>query len=156
MVHQHRLGDATALEGLLQLLTDKVAVQLAGGGQRYQVAAMVVEYRQRPDGVGPVLGSLEVHLPQFVGPLALEALDRLRMPVSLAHQVVAQKDAVDGAAGQRHALLAQQELQLASSPVRVLQAQRDDLLSSCSHGVCAGELRGRRLRSAMPPRPDSA
>ena len=122
MVHQHRLGHAAALECLLQLLPNEVAVQLAGRCQRHQIAAVVVDHRQRSDGVRPVLRPLEVHLPQLVGPLTLEALDRLRVVVGIAYQIVAQQNTVNRTAGQLHPFAVQQHLQLASTPVRILQA----------------------------------
>ena len=89
VVHQHGLGQAAASKGLDELLLDGGGVSGAVGGERNQVAAVVVEHGERPDGLGPAAGSLEVHLPEFVGMAALEAAGGLRVLILFPHQIVA-------------------------------------------------------------------
>src|ERR1700692_3504949 len=92
VVHEHGLGQAAALEGFEELLLDRTGERAAVGGQRDQVAAMVVEHRQRPHRLRPAAGPLEVHLPEFVGSTALEALRGRAAAVLVAHQIVTQQD----------------------------------------------------------------
>jgi hypothetical protein len=42
---------------------------------------MIVQHRKRPHALWPVFRSLEVHLPQFVWPIPLEALNLMRTAV---------------------------------------------------------------------------
>jgi len=100
MIHQHGFGNSTSLERFLQLLADGFAMRAAIGGQRNQIAAMVVQHGERPHRLRPSLGSLKVHLPQFVRLTTLEALHGWRAPFLLTHQIVAQQNAMDGIAGQ--------------------------------------------------------
>src|SRR5205823_2405271 len=72
VVHQHGLGQAAAVEGFEELLLDRTGERAAVGGQRDQVAAMVVEHREGSDRLRPAAGPLEVYLPEFVGRTALE------------------------------------------------------------------------------------
>src|SRR5207245_1877546 len=74
VVHQHGLGQAAAVEGFEELLLDRRGERAAVGGRRDQVAAMVVEHRQRADRPRPAAGPFEVYLPEFFGRAALEAL----------------------------------------------------------------------------------
>src|SRR5260370_822481 len=101
VVHEHGLRQAAAVEGFEELLLDRTGKGAAVGGQRDQVAAMVVEHRQRPHRLWPAAGPLEVHLPEFVGSTALEALRGRAAAVLVAHQIVTQQDAVDGPARSR-------------------------------------------------------
>ena len=98
------------------------------GGQRDQVAAMVVEHRQRPYRLRPAAGPLEVHLPEFVGSTTLEALRGRAVAVPVWHQMVTQQDAVDGAASQRKTVAIEQDLKLARTLVGIAQTHLDQLL----------------------------
>src|SRR6266702_2860212 len=128
VVHQHGLGQAATLEGFHELLLDRTGERAAVGGQRDQVPAMVVEHRQGSDRLWPGAGPLEVHLPEFVGRTALEALRGRAVAVPVSHQLVTQQDAVDGAACQRDTVAIEQDLELARTPVGIPQTHLDHLL----------------------------
>ena len=128
VVHQHGLGQAATREGFQQLLLDRSGERAAVGGQRDQVAAMVVEHRERADRLRPAAGPLEVHLPEFVGGAALETLRGRTVAVPVSHQIVTQQDAVNGAASQRDTVAIEQDLKLARTPVGIAQMHRDHLL----------------------------
>jgi len=69
-----------------------------------QIATMIVEHRQRSHWVRPSFGTLEVHLPQFVGQSALKALRCRCAPFLLTHQIVTHKNAMDRVTRQLDAL----------------------------------------------------
>ena len=71
---------------------------------------MVIQHRERTDRLRPAAGSLEVHLPEFVGSVALEPFRSWTVPVLLPYQVVAQQDVVNRAACQREAVALKQNL----------------------------------------------
>ncbi len=96
---------------------------------------MVVEHRQRPHRLWPAAGPLEVHLPEFVGSTALEALRGRAAAVLVAHQIVTQQDAVDGAASQRKAVAIEQDLKLARTPVGIPLPHLDNLLFALEGGL---------------------
>ena len=89
---------------------------------------MIVEHRQRPDRCVAVLLSLEVHLPQLVGPLSCEALRRLLAPLLVQHQTMAHQHTMHRDHRQPDAVTLQQNRQLARAPVRPLPTQRHDPL----------------------------
>src|SRR5271157_3432138 len=74
VIHQHRFRNTAALEGFLQLLLHRLAMCAAQCSQRDQVATVIVQHRQRTHRLRPSLRPFEVHLPEFVGLTALEAL----------------------------------------------------------------------------------
>ncbi len=104
VIHQHPFRNSAALKGFLQLLPHRRAVRAAVVRQSNQIATVIVEYRQRPHRVRPSLGAFEVHLPKFVGLCALKTLRGRGSPFLLPHQIVTQKNAMDGVARQLHAL----------------------------------------------------
>src|SRR5713101_623700 len=122
------LGNPATLEGLFQLLPHRLALRAAVGRQGNQVAAVIIEHRQRPHRLWPPFWSLEVHLPQFVGLAAFKALPSWRAPILLAHQIVAEQNAVNGIARQGHSCARQQHLQFARAPVRIAQSHLHYLL----------------------------
>jgi len=128
VIHQHPFREPAALKGFFQLLAHRCAVRAAVVCQSNQVTAMIVEHRQRPHWVGPSLGPLEVHLPQFVGLSALKALRGWAAPFFCAHQIVTKENAMDGVARQLHTFPRQHDSQLARPPVRIAQAYLDYLL----------------------------
>src|ERR1035438_6334449 len=85
MVHEHGLGQAAAIEGFDQLLPHRTGVGAAVGGQHDQVTAVVIQHRERTDRLRPAAGSLEVHLPEFVGSAALEPFRSWTVPVLLPY-----------------------------------------------------------------------
>lgn len=87
--------------------------------QHQQVAAVIIQYRQRAGGCVPASRTFEIHLPQLIGRAALKSAGGLGMSVGVAHQIVAQQNAMDGAAGKVHLLPRQQYLELARSPVGI-------------------------------------
>ncbi len=98
VIHQHPLRNPAALKGFFQLLAHRGAVRAAVVRQSDQIAAMIVQHRQRSHRVRPSLGTFEVHLPQFVGLSPLKTLRRRAAPFLLAHQAVTQQNAMDGVA----------------------------------------------------------
>jgi len=72
--------------------------------ERDDKAAVIVDDRQRTDGCGPALWSLEVHLPKLVRLFPFKALDRRAMTISFADKIVTQQNAMDGALRQANAL----------------------------------------------------
>ncbi len=70
-------GTPQCRKAVCQLLAHQLRPRAARHLQHDQVAAVVVEHRQRPDRRVPALGTLEVHLPQLVGLRPLEALRQL-------------------------------------------------------------------------------
>jgi hypothetical protein len=139
VIHQHRLGQAALRKGLLQMLAHQRSFGPRRGRKRDQIAAVIVDHRQGRTGRGPVLRPLEVHLPKLVRLLALEAPHGGPVPVSLAHQPVAQQDPMHRARRQLDPLAGQQHGQLARAPVRINLAQ----------GTDAGLQIGRSLRGRM-------
>jgi len=57
------------------------------------------------------------------------------VPILLAHQIVAQQNAMDGAARQIHPCLAQQNLQLARTPVGITPPPLHHLLFQSAGGL---------------------
>jgi hypothetical protein len=85
--------------------------------QHRQIAAVIV--RQRPHALGRTQRAFEVHLPEFVGRVALKPLRRQTRMLRLVDQAMPQQNAVDRAPRQLHAPLPQQHLQFARSPIRI-------------------------------------
>ena len=126
MVHQHRVGYAVAAEDTLQPLPHHLAAGRAGLLQRHQIAAVVVEHRERADGgIGSLL-ALEVHLPELVGRLTLEPSHGLPSTLPVQHQIVPQQHPMHGDHRQLDPVALQQHRQLACTPVRSLPAQLYD------------------------------
>ena len=74
---------------------------------------MIVEHRQRIDRLRPSFSSLEIHLPQLIGLLALKALLGSRVLVYLFHQIVTQQNAMDRVPCQLNAFARKHNSQLA-------------------------------------------
>ena len=85
VVHQHAVGNATTLKGFFQLVLHRFAARAAVGRQGNQVAAVIVQHRQRPDRLRPSLRPFEIHLPQLIGLVALEALHGRGVSFLLPH-----------------------------------------------------------------------
>jgi hypothetical protein len=83
MIHQHRLRHAVASEDALQTFPHRLRARGAGLLERHQITAVIVQHRQRTDGRIATLLALEVHLPEFVGMLALEPARRLPPPLTV-------------------------------------------------------------------------
>ncbi len=126
VVHQHRFGHAVGREDSFQLFAHRLSAGRTGLLQRHQIAAVVVEHRQRPDRRLALLGPLEVHLPAFVRALPLETLRCRASTVVRQHQAVPQQDPMHGDHRQLLALSFQQDRQLPCSPVGPLPAPCHD------------------------------
>src|SRR3984957_6641371 len=96
VVHQHRLGQAAVRKGLHQLLAHGLGAGGAGLEQGDGVAAVIVDHRQGTDRLIPALGTLEVHLPELVGLLALESPGRRSVAILDPDQPAAVEDAMHG------------------------------------------------------------
>jgi hypothetical protein len=126
MVHQHRIGQAMRAKDILQPLADGFA---AGGSRLFQgeeIAAVVIEQRQRADGGTAALLPLEIHLPELVWCLPLEASRGLLPALPIEYQAVPQEHAMHRDRRQLHPLALEQYSQLACSPVRPRLAQGDN------------------------------
>ena len=127
VIHQHCFGNATALKGFFQLLAHRCAVRAAVVRQSDQVAAMIVEHRQRSHWVRPSFRALEVHLPKLVGALTLEPLRCRRRAGRLSpDQIAAPQNVMNGVTRQLHPFSCQQHLQLACPPVGIARSQLGD------------------------------
>jgi hypothetical protein len=86
---------------------------------------------------------LEVHLPQIIGPLRLEALPRAGRRRGMRQQAVATQDGRDGAGGRDGVmtLVLEAAPELASSPGRMRLAQGHDGFDQGSFGL-AGRASG--------------
>jgi hypothetical protein len=130
VVHQHPIRHPDGLEDLLQRLPHRLARRLLLRPQPQQIAAVIVEDRQRQQA--PRLEHLghafEVHLPQLVRLLPLEPLCRRPHAVLRAHQPMPQQDAVNRDHRQLDAFARQHHLQLARAPIGPLAALLDHAL----------------------------
>ena len=125
-VHQHRLRQTRLLERLLQTGLDRLAAQHPQRVQPDRIAAVVIEDRQRlTNPVEAFERPLAVHLPQVVGPWALEALQGRPRGVHV-HQPVALEDAMHRRRRIAHAAFFEQPLELARAPA-VASAQLEHL-----------------------------
>jgi len=113
VIHQHGFWDAAAIKRCFQLLPHGLPVGVTVGRQKDHVAAMIVEHRQRTDRLRPSFSSLEIHLPQLIGLLALKALLGSRVLVYLFHQIVTQQNAMDRVPCQLNAFARKHNSQLA-------------------------------------------
>jgi hypothetical protein len=94
--------------------------------QGHEIAAVVIEHRQRADGRISVLLSLEVHLPELVGGFTLEPCCGLPATLPVQNQTMTQQDAMHGDDRQHGTFTLQQHSQLAGAPVRSLPAKLHD------------------------------
>src|ERR1700749_4295206 len=123
VVHQHRFRQAVVDKCLLQMLPYGISVgrhhRLQGNG----IAAVVVDARQRTNRTRPVPRSVEIHLPELVGPFPLTAPCRLLVAILVTHQLITQQWPMDSSGSKLHPLTSQQNLQLARAPVGVALAK---------------------------------
>ena len=141
VIHQHGLGQAALGKGPLQMRSHQRPFGPSRGLKRHQIAAVIVDHRQRGHLAGPVLRPFEVHLPKLVRLLALEALDGRPVAILFAHQTEAQQHAMDRAGGQFDPLTAEQHLKLARAPVGIDFAQGTDAGLQLGHSL-SGRMRG--------------
>src|SRR5258708_11238805 len=95
VVPQHPVGNSISLKRFFKLLTHRSAAGSAVGGQRDQVAAVIVEHGQGADRLRPPPWSLEVHLPQLIRLFSFKALQHGWMLVCLTNQIMTQQNAVN-------------------------------------------------------------
>src|ERR1700761_8168167 len=93
--------------------------RLQGNG----IAAVIVDDSQRTNRTRPVPWTLEIHLPELVGPFPLKAPWCLIVAILVTHQCITQQGAMDAAGAKLHPLTSQQNLQLARAPVGVALAK---------------------------------
>lgn len=147
VVHQHRVRLAVALEGRDESITHRRGDLVGARAQQQVVACAVVGHGQRvahPAVVGASL-ALEVQLPAFVGRRALEALPRRRRFARWRGDHAMTMQDVRDRARRGHVNVAevlQAPLELASTPRRVLAAEREH--QRLNRG-------GRRLTQASRP-----
>src|SRR5260370_1680222 len=120
-VHEVPVGNSTMLKGFFKLLTPRFAAGSAVGGQRDQVAAVIVEHGQGADRLRPPPWSLEVHLPQLIRLFSFKALQHGWMLVCLTNQIMTQQNAVNRVAWQNDSFTRQYHTELACAPVRVAE-----------------------------------
>ena len=154
MVHQHLFRHPTAPKRVFQLLAHQFGSRAASGRQHREVAAMVVEHRQRTDVAVPPDRTLIIHLPELVGTLSGKAAYGCSMTVLPAHQSMPQQNSMYCADRQPAALLGQYPLQFASSPVRIAAPQFDHPLFVL--GLGALRTLSRTPTGARQCRPDPA
>src|SRR5438874_6650594 len=103
VVHQHGQRQTIATEDLYQALAGSHVLLVAAGLKPQGIARMVVENGERMTAAAADREmALEVHLPQIVGLIALEALVRSRMFAAvLLELAIAAQDGGDGARHRR-------------------------------------------------------
>ena len=127
VIHQDRLGDPVALEGVDQDRLDLIPVLRRERGQSQAEAAVVVQQAQ---GVATPTAAqrkpaLEVHLSQLVRSRPLESMHRGPHPLRLVQEARPRQDPVDGPAPYLEAFLGKKLLQLPGAPAD-LGTQRQD------------------------------
>ena len=131
VVEHHAPRQAVTLERGHQAGLDRGPALVRAGLQTEREARMVIEQGERmaaPGVVGEV--SLEVHLPEFVGPVPLEADHRVRREqLALVQAPVAAQNRGDrrGRRDPGRAQVTKPARQLAPAPTRVRTAQRHHL-----------------------------
>src|SRR5436190_17506727 len=132
IVNEHRIGQPVTAEGLLQMPLYGRALLVVASRQAQREPRMIVQHRQRVTGHAVLerAMSLEVHLPELVGRLLLEADVGLSRPARrLAHAIVAAQDLVRRRYCRHRLPVALQAMRnLARSPRRMGIAQSHDLL----------------------------
>ena len=88
VIHQHSFRNSTTLKRFFQLFPHRFPVRAAVGGQRDEIATVIVENRQRSNRLRPSFRSLEIHLPQFVGLLSFKTLHRWQALVLFSNQTM--------------------------------------------------------------------
>src|SRR4051812_1908389 len=149
IVDEHRIRQSVTAERRLKMSAHRRALFVVTSSQAQRKARVVVQHRQRVTGHAVLQRTvpLEVHLPELIGRILLEARVRLsRRARGLRHPIVPAQDFVHRRYRRNGLPVALQAMRdLARSPGRVSIAQRDDLLLGRS---C------RALRTVMrPPRP---
>src|SRR5271155_435656 len=158
IVHQHRGRQSVTAKRAGQHLAHGLATLIGAGLEHHREARMVVEHGERMAAAAAEQGemALEVHLPQFVGCVAFEALARaLSGRGGGVEQPCAAQNAGYGARRKGRAPLAcEQTCELAPAPHELRDSCRSRITRcSTSAAVRAGLRRGRFERSSRPLAP---
>src|SRR5579859_1572019 len=123
MVHQHFLRHPAFAKNPLQHCPHTLRLRTAGILQGQGVTDVIVQHREWSHRLIPPFGAFEVHLPELVRLRSFKPLHGDRLAVTVAHQFIAQKDAMDGTGRQLDSFFPQQMLDLSRSPIRPLLPQ---------------------------------
>ena len=110
-------------EGLPQGFPHLFGMRTLHRSQHDQIAAMIVDHRQRPHLPIPQLRTFKVHLPQLVGRTPFEALQGGGMAVLGRNQIVPQQNAMNRIAPQFDPFSLQQHSQLSRPPLGIAPPQ---------------------------------